>query len=65
MTTTRGETETWFLSTWDFAKQILPLLPAGLLLGRPGWEGLIPSERVTGLVVVMATISGLISGSLY
>ncbi|MBL0716273.1 MAG: permease, partial [Desulfosarcina sp.] len=26
LTTTRGETETWFLSTWDFARQILPLL---------------------------------------
>jgi uncharacterized membrane protein YraQ (UPF0718 family) len=55
LTTTRGETETWFLSTWDFAKQILPLLlagvlAAGLLLGRPGAEGLIPSEWVSGLV---------------
>jgi len=55
MTTTRGETETWFLSTWDFAKQILPLLlagvlVAGLLLGRPGSEGLIPSKWVSGLV---------------
>ena len=44
-TTTRGETESWFLSTWDFAKQIMPLLfagvlVAGLLLGRPGSEGL-------------------------
>ena len=55
LTTTRGETETWFLSTWDFAKQILPLLlagvlVAGLLLGRPGSEGLIPSKWVSGLV---------------
>jgi uncharacterized membrane protein YraQ (UPF0718 family) len=54
-TTTRGETETWFLSTWDFAKQIMPLLfagvlVAGLLLGRPGSEGLIPSQWVSGLV---------------
>jgi uncharacterized membrane protein YraQ (UPF0718 family) len=54
-TTTRGETESWFLATWDFAKQILPLLfagvlVAGLLLGRPGYEGLIPSKWVSGLV---------------
>jgi len=26
ITTTRGETETWFLSSWDFTKQIMPLL---------------------------------------
>ncbi len=54
-TTTRGEAETWFLSTWDFARQILPLLfagvlVAGLLLGRPGSEGLIPSRWVSALV---------------
>ncbi|MFW5639777.1 MAG: permease [Thermodesulfobacteriota bacterium] len=55
LTTTRGEAETWFMSSWDFAKQILPLLlagvlVAGLLLGRPGAEGLIPSGWVSGLV---------------
>ncbi len=55
LTTTRGEAETWFLSTWDFTKQILPLLLAGVLvagflLGRPGSEGLIPSAWVSGLV---------------
>ena len=54
-TTTRGETEEWFLSSWDLAKQILPLLfagvlVAGLLLGRPGGEGLIPVGWVSGLV---------------
>ncbi len=54
-TTTRGETETWFLSTWDFAKQIIPLLfagvlVAGLLLGRSESEGLIPSRWVTSFV---------------
>lgn len=54
-TTTRGETEEWFLSSWDLAKQILPLLfagvlVAGLLLGRPGGEGLIPEGWVSGLV---------------
>ena len=54
-TTTRGETEEWFLSSWDLAKQIMPLLfagvlVAGLLLGRPGGEGLIPTGWVSGLV---------------
>lgn len=56
LVTTRGGTETWFLSTWDFTKQITPLLfggvlVAGLLLGRPeGAEGLIPSRWVSDLV---------------
>ncbi|MEN8809374.1 MAG: permease [Desulfobacterales bacterium] len=54
-TTTRGETESWFLATWDFTKQIMPLLiagvlAAGFLLGRPGNEGMIPSGWVSGLV---------------
>jgi hypothetical protein len=55
LTTTRGETETWFVSSWDFTKQIAPLLltgvlVAGFLLGRPGFEGLIPSQWVSNLV---------------
>ncbi|BBO72316.1 permease [Desulfosarcina alkanivorans] len=55
LTTTRGETESWFTASWDFARQILPLLlagvlVAGLLLGQPGSEGLIPSEWISGLV---------------
>lgn len=38
----------WVASSWAFAKQIIPLLflgviAAGLLLGRPGHEGLIPA----------------------
>ncbi|MBW6515134.1 MAG: permease [Candidatus Cloacimonetes bacterium] len=45
----------WFLATWDFAKQILPLLLfgvliAGMLLGRPEEEGLIPSQWVYAAV---------------
>jgi uncharacterized membrane protein YraQ (UPF0718 family) len=53
--TTKGESEEWFSSTWTFAKQILPLLffgvvIAGALLGRPGHEGLIPSEWVAKAV---------------
>lgn len=49
--TDQGESAEWFSQSWGFAKQILPLLLggvfiAGLLLGRPGGEGLIPSEWV-------------------
>jgi uncharacterized protein len=55
LTSTRGETESWFLSSWDLAKQIMPLLlagvlVAGMLLGRPGSEGLIPSQWISGFV---------------
>jgi uncharacterized protein len=50
-----GEMGQWFEESWDFAKKILPLLLigvliAGVLLGRPGHEGLIPSTWVTSLV---------------
>ena len=50
-----GEIGAWFASTWGFTKQILPLLLigvliAGLALGRPGHEGLIPSEWIAGAV---------------
>jgi uncharacterized membrane protein YraQ (UPF0718 family) len=50
-----GETRQWLDSTWGFAKQMLPLLfigvlIAGALLGRPGGEGLIPPEWISGLV---------------
>jgi uncharacterized protein len=53
--TDAGDARDWFSATWDFAKQILPLLLfgvliAGLLLGRPGHEGLIPSEWVSRAV---------------
>jgi uncharacterized membrane protein YraQ (UPF0718 family) len=49
--TTPGEPQDWFSSTWTFAKQILPLLLfgvlfAGMFLGRPGHEGLIPNRWV-------------------
>jgi len=51
--TSGGELGDWFAASWGFAKQILPLLligilVAGLLLGRPGQEGLIPSEWIAG-----------------
>lgn len=46
-----GEGAEWFEETFGFARQILPLLlagvmAAGLLLGRVGYEGLIPSEWI-------------------
>jgi uncharacterized membrane protein YraQ (UPF0718 family) len=46
-----GELGEWLAATWGFAKQILPLLlagvlVAGVLLGRPGHEGLVPSAWV-------------------
>jgi uncharacterized membrane protein YraQ (UPF0718 family) len=45
----------WLSSTWLFAKQILPLLLAGVLvagalLGGPDGHGLIPSRWIAGLV---------------
>jgi uncharacterized membrane protein YraQ (UPF0718 family) len=47
----RSERKEWTFSTWIFAKQIFPLLFAGVLiagflLGRPGHEALIPNEWV-------------------
>lgn len=51
----RNELKKWTLSTWGFAKQILPLLfggvlIAGFLLGRPGHESLIPGVWIERLV---------------
>lgn len=51
----RGEAGDWFAETWGFTKQIMPLLfagvlVAGLLLGRPGHEGLIPSSWISDSV---------------
>ncbi|WP_230848238.1 permease [Stutzerimonas stutzeri] len=45
----------WVGQSWDFTKQIMPLLlggvmVAGMLLGRPGHEGLIPSQWVVWAV---------------
>ncbi|UCE41504.1 MAG: permease [Candidatus Aminicenantes bacterium] len=47
----KAERKEWTFSTWMFAKQIFPLLfagvlVAGFLLGRPGHEALIPNEWV-------------------
>lgn len=53
---TRDELGEWVESTWDFVKQIVPLLfvgvlAAGMLMGRPGSDnGLIPARYVAALV---------------
>lgn len=51
----RAELKGWSIASWNFAKQIVPLLfmgvfVSGLLLGRPGHEGLIPSHYIQRLV---------------
>jgi hypothetical protein len=51
----KTELKNWTQATWGFIKQIVPLLfwgvlIAGLLLGRPGEEGLIPSRFIKTLV---------------
>ncbi|MHC4075164.1 MAG: permease [Planctomycetota bacterium] len=48
----KGELGQWVEASWSFAGRILPLLffgvlLAGLLLGRPDHEGIIPSRWVT------------------
>jgi len=70
--TSGGELGEWFASSWGFAKQILPLLlggvlVAGLLLGRPGHEGLVPSAWVAAAVGgngVGATLFASVAGAL-
>ena len=67
-----GELGEWFASSWGYAKQILPLLlggvlVAGLLLGRPGYEGLIPSgwvESAVGGNGLAATLFASVAGAL-
>jgi len=66
-----GELREWFEASWSFGKQILPLLlagvlVAGLLLGRPGREGLVPSDWIAGLVggnSVGANLFAAVSGA--
>ncbi len=67
------ERKAWIFSTWEFAKQILPLLLggvfiAGFLLGRPGLNaGIIPDRIIAGLVGGNSIFSNLfasVSGAL-
>ena len=51
----RDELNDWVSSSWGFARQIMPLLflgvlAAGILLGRPGEQGLIPPGVIENLV---------------
>lgn len=67
----KEELKLWWSSTYDFALQITPLLfggviIAGFLLGRPGNEGIIPSEWVSALVggnSLMSNFFASISGA--
>ncbi|MEJ2515911.1 MAG: permease [Gammaproteobacteria bacterium] len=48
----QDEAGEWFEQTWSYTKQITPLLlggvlVAGLLLGRPGHEGLVPAAWIS------------------
>ena len=59
----------WVAQTWDFTKQIMPLLLvgvfiAGLLLGRPGYQGLIPDEWVNMAVGDNSFLSTLLASVL-
>jgi hypothetical protein len=59
----------WAAQTWDFTRQIMPLLLAGvfiagLLLGRPGYHGLIPDEWVNIVVGGNSFISTLLASVL-
>ena len=50
-----GELGEWFDQSWQFTRQIMPLLlggvlVAGFLLGRPGGEGVVPASWVAGAV---------------
>jgi len=67
----KGEAVSWLDASWDLAKQIFPLLligvlVAGLLLGRPGGEGLIPSQWISYSVggnSVMANLFASVVGA--
>ncbi len=52
----KGESRDWMAESWGFAKQILPLLAAGVLIAgfllgtQDGGKGIIPNEWIAGLV---------------
>ncbi|MFH1074182.1 MAG: permease [Candidatus Firestonebacteria bacterium] len=68
----KDELKSWMSSTWDFTKQILPLLLAGVLasgffLGRPGHEGIIPSSwiaKILGGNGIVANLFASVAGAL-
>ena len=67
-----GEAGEWFAQTWSYTKQIFPLLiggvlVSGLLLGRPGHEGLVPNawiEEAVGGNSLFANFIAAASGAL-
>ena len=68
----RAELADWTAASWGFARQILPLLlagvlVAGLLLGRPGHEGMIPSRWIASAVggnSIRANLAAAVAGAL-
>jgi hypothetical protein len=68
---TGGDAGEWFAATWEYTKQITPLLlggvlVAGLLLGRPGQEALVPSTWVASAVggnSLLANLSSAVVGA--
>ena len=72
--TLREQDREWPTQSWDFAKQILPLLLAGVFvagfaLGRPGHEGIIPSEWVAlavgGNTLASTVIASVLGALMY
>jgi uncharacterized membrane protein YraQ (UPF0718 family) len=69
---TGGEPGEWLDSTWGFAKQMLPLLfagvlVAGFLMGSPEGRGLVPPEWVQSIVggnSLRANLFASVAGSL-
>jgi hypothetical protein len=69
---TKEELVNWCDATWGFMKQIFPLLfagvlVAGFLLGRPGYEALIPERFIAALVggnSLWANLFASVSGAL-
>jgi uncharacterized protein len=69
---TKEELVNWVQATWGFMMQIFPLLLAGVLvagflLGRPGYEALIPERFIASLVggnSLWANLFASISGAL-
>ena len=69
LATIRPDDSEWAAQTWGFTRQIAPLLLAGVmiagfLLGRPGHEGLIPSEWVSAAVGDNTLLSTLLASVL-
>ena len=68
---TKNEVFEWFGASWEYAKLILPLLllgvlVAGFLLGRPGREGIIPTEwinRAVGGNSIWANLFASVAGA--